>query len=122
MGRIRTRWIALIAGTALPLALAVPAARAVPDVRLHTEVTVRGGTTLGHHYALTYTVRVRATGGTAHRAALRLTTGRPAFWTPLDWKCETAGLRELRCPLGDVAERAAQFPQAGGLALPVEGG
>ncbi|URN08641.1 hypothetical protein LUW74_38290 [Actinomadura madurae] len=112
-GRGRPRYGAVAASGALavPLMLMSPAAEAVPGVRpsgvrLLMDITATGDAARGPGYTLTYTVRVRARGGVARHAAVRLVAERPLVWTSHSRTCSKADSgRELRCELGDVGAK-----------------
>lgn len=96
-----------MAGGALavpPMMLSGASANADPsDVRLLTETSTSAGAVAWPAYALGHTVRVRAEGGVAHHAVLRLLAADPLTWADRPPGCARLDSgHELRCGLGDV--------------------
>ncbi|MBD2898557.1 hypothetical protein amrb99_75290 [Actinomadura sp. RB99] len=105
--RSRARVGAIMAGGALavpPMMLTGASANAnQSDVRLLTRTSTSAAAVAGPAYALGHTVRVRAEGGVAHHAVLRLLAADPLAWADRPPGCARLDSgHELRCDLGDV--------------------
>ncbi|MBO2463464.1 hypothetical protein [Actinomadura violacea] len=120
--RSRARVGAIMAGGALAvppmMMLGGASANANPSaVRLLAETSTSARAVAGPGYALGHTVRVRARGGTAHHAVLRMLAADPLTWTDRPAGCARLDSgRELRCDLGDVG--GATVTRTGTVAVP----
>ncbi|MUN38133.1 hypothetical protein [Actinomadura litoris] len=109
-GARKRRWGAIAAGGVLavvPIAAPAAGARTGAGVRLVADFTAVPAPGKGPDYAMTYIALVRATGGTAHGTAVRLTADRPMSWTRHSEGCALSG-QDVDCRLGDVGKSAVK--------------